>query len=80
MSKGITREIVVDIVREEMARLQITNTQIQSRSNFSQFETYLVKDHFDRFCNDLAVKTGRTERSIACKVRRMMQFGEIITW
>jgi hypothetical protein len=47
---------------------------------WSSFETDLLADAFFDFCLDRSLKTGRSYKSISCKVRRMMYEGQIKTW
>lgn len=49
-------------------------------SKWSSFETDLLRDAFSDFCLDRSLKTGRSMKSISCKVRRMMYEGQIRTW
>jgi len=52
----------------------------RERLRWSLFETELLANHFDKFCKEMATKTGRTTLSVACKTRNMMLRGQIFTW
>lgn len=47
---------------------------------WSVFETEMLSDSFRAFCVDRALKTGRSIKSISCKIRRMMYEKIIPTW
>uniref|UniRef100_A0A6M3LW46 Uncharacterized protein n=1 Tax=viral metagenome TaxID=1070528 RepID=A0A6M3LW46_9ZZZZ len=47
---------------------------------WSTFETDMLVESFWNFCGSQAIRSGRSSRSISCKVRNLMHSGAIITW
>ena len=79
-----------DIVKDEIRKAPFINPRymeerrgvqpVRVKTIWNQFETDLLVDHFDKFCFDMATKTGRSYLSISCKIRHLIEVGRINTW
>ena len=67
------------ITQRRQAKIERENTAREG-TKWSSFEAECLYDAFCQFCKDRSFKSGRSFRSITCKIRNMMHSGVITTW
>jgi len=71
------------IVQSELRKLHDEWTGgSREGASWQHLETEMLIEEFNKFCNDKAFKSGRSSKSIACKIRNLFtNSSEIIqTW
>lgn len=77
-----------EIVRDEVAKSKDNKSPgnyvpLEARPQqkvWSGFETEYLIESFWEFCAQRALMSGRSVRSISCKIRNLMTSGVISTW